>query len=47
LGNWPTSGWNTQRIYYEYNLAFTRAIAAGRFLQWFEASNRGPADNRQ
>jgi asparagine synthase (glutamine-hydrolysing) len=46
LGNWPTSGWNTQRIYYEYNLAFTRAIAAGRFLQWFEAGNRGPADNR-
>jgi len=43
LKNWPRHGWHTTEIFREYNLALTRGLAGGRFLQWFEAANRAQA----
>ena len=39
LKNWPIAGWQTAKVFQEYNLALTRGIAGGRFLRWFESSN--------
>ena len=38
--NWPTGNWDTSAVFQEYNLAFARGIAAGRFLRWLESNNR-------
>ena len=40
LTAWPSSGWQTQEVFQEYNLALTRGLAGGRFLRWFEQANR-------
>ncbi len=37
--NWPAGGWHSKEIFQEYNLAFTRGLAGGRFLRWFEQAN--------
>jgi asparagine synthase (glutamine-hydrolysing) len=37
--NWPSAGWHTPETFIEYNLAFMRGVAAGRFLRWFESAN--------
>jgi asparagine synthase (glutamine-hydrolysing) len=39
LENWPTVAWHTTEAFQEYNLALTRAVAAGRFLRWYESAN--------
>jgi asparagine synthase (glutamine-hydrolysing) len=39
IKNWPTGGWHTPEVFQEYNLAFTRGVAGGRFLRWFESAN--------
>jgi len=39
IDNWPTGGWHSAEIFQEYNLAFGRGLAAGRFLRWFEGAN--------
>lgn len=38
--DWPTSGWHSIEIFQEYNLALMNGVAGGRFLRWFELSNR-------
>jgi len=38
--NWPTGNWDTSAVFQEYNLAFARGIAAGRFLRWLESNTR-------
>jgi asparagine synthase (glutamine-hydrolysing) len=43
LENWPRHGWHRTEIFQEYNLALTRGLAGGRFLQWFEAANKAEA----
>jgi asparagine synthase (glutamine-hydrolysing) len=40
IDNWPTGAWYTRRVFQEYGLALTRGVASGRFLRWFESSNR-------
>jgi asparagine synthase (glutamine-hydrolysing) len=40
IKNWPTAGWHMPEVFQEYNLALTRGVASGRFLQWFESANR-------
>jgi asparagine synthase (glutamine-hydrolysing) len=37
--NWPKGGWHTPETFIEYNLAFMRGVAGGRFLRWFESAN--------
>jgi asparagine synthase (glutamine-hydrolysing) len=37
--NWPSAGWHTPETFVEYNLAFMRGVAGGRFLRWFESAN--------
>ncbi len=37
--NWPSAGWHTPETFIEYNLAFMRGVAGGRFLRWFESAN--------
>lgn len=37
--NWPGGGWHTPEIFVEYNLAFMRGVAGGRFLRWFKSAN--------
>jgi len=44
---WPTGGWHTADVFREYNLAFTRGLAAGRFLRWFEGGNTTELDSAQ
>jgi asparagine synthase (glutamine-hydrolysing) len=39
LNNWPSGGWHTPEVFQEYNLALTRGLAAGRFLNWLESAN--------
>ncbi len=39
IRTWPQSGWERQDVFREYNLALTRGIAGGRFLQWLESAN--------
>lgn len=39
IRSWPTTGWETNEIFQEYNLALTRGIAGARFLRWFESTN--------
>jgi asparagine synthase (glutamine-hydrolysing) len=40
INNWPTGAWHTSQFADEYHLAFTRGVAAARFLRWLESANR-------
>lgn len=39
IENWPTGDWQKPSVVDEYHFAFTRGVAAARFLRWFEARN--------
>jgi asparagine synthase (glutamine-hydrolysing) len=39
--DWPSEGWHTPRVVDRYQLMLMRGIAAGRFLRWIDASNKG------
>ena len=40
INHWPNGGWYRRDIFQEYCLALTRGLTAGKFLRWFESTNR-------
>ena len=46
LAEWPSSGWQTQKIADEYHLALSRGYAGGRFLRWIEGANSPHQSNQ-
>ena len=40
LKNWPQDGWDKRAVSQEYEMAFMRGLASGRFIRWIESSNR-------
>jgi asparagine synthase (glutamine-hydrolysing) len=39
LSNWPAGGRDNHETIWEYERAFTRGVATGRFLRWFQNTN--------
>jgi asparagine synthase (glutamine-hydrolysing) len=40
LETWPATGWHSQRVRDEYQLALTRGLSVGSFLRWIDRQNR-------
>lgn len=39
---WPSSGWETERVRREYNNLLERGLTVGRFLRWIDESGTSP-----
>jgi asparagine synthase (glutamine-hydrolysing) len=40
VSNWPTSGWERDKVIRSYRLALLRGISAGHFLRKASGANR-------